>query len=54
MLLHSWGNGGQFIVAVPALNLVVAITAANYGAENIEEQKQIFHMLHQYILPAVR
>jgi len=53
-LIHSWGNGGQFIVAVPELDLVVATTAANYGEQKIVAQKQIFHMLHRYILPAVR
>jgi CubicO group peptidase (beta-lactamase class C family) len=53
-LVHSWGNGGQFVIAVPALDLVVTITGANYGAGKVEEQKQVFHMLHQFILPAVR
>lgn len=52
-LIHSWGNGGQFIVAVPEHDLVVTVTASNYGAERIEEQKQIFHMLHKHILPAI-
>gem|GEM_PF-1187434 len=52
-LIHSWGNGGQFIVAVPSRALVVVVTASNYGARNLEKQKQVFHMLHRYLLPAV-
>ncbi len=51
-LIHSWGNGGQFIVAVPSHALVVVVTASNYGARNLEKQKQVFHMLHRYVLPA--
>ena len=51
-LLHSWGNGGQF-VAVPAFDLVVVVTGSNYGARYVQEQKQIFDMLHRYILPAI-
>ncbi len=54
VLYHSWGNGGQFVIAIPDLDLVVTTTAANYGAKRVEKQKQIFHMLHKYILPAVR
>lgn len=51
-LIHAWGNGGQFVVAVPQLDLVVVTTGSNYGSRNIEKQKQIFHMLYRYILPA--
>jgi CubicO group peptidase (beta-lactamase class C family) len=51
-LIHPWGNGGQFIVAIPELDLLVGITGSNYGEEWVEEQKQIFHMLYSFILPA--
>ena len=49
-LIHSWGNGGQFVIAIPELDLVVSTTAGNYGAKHIESQKQIFHMLYHFIL----
>ena len=51
-LIHSWGNGGQFILAVPELNLLVGTTGSNFDEDRIEEQKQIFHMLYSFILPA--
>jgi CubicO group peptidase (beta-lactamase class C family) len=51
-LIHSWGNGGQFVLAIPELDLLVGTTGSNYGEVLIEEQKQIFHMLYTFILPA--
>lgn len=52
-VVHSWGNGGQFVFAVPARDLVFTVTASNYGARRIAAQKQAFHMLRWFILPAV-
>jgi CubicO group peptidase (beta-lactamase class C family) len=51
-LIHSWGNGGQFILAIPELDLLVGTTASNFDEGRIEEQKQIFQMLYSFILPA--
>ena len=51
-LVHSWGNGGQFVLAVPELDLLVGITGSNFDEALIEEQKQVFHMLHAFVLPA--
>lgn len=51
-LIHSWGNGGQFIIAVPQLALLIVVTGSNFGDPKIDEQKQVFHMLHRFILPA--
>jgi CubicO group peptidase (beta-lactamase class C family) len=51
-LIHSWGNGGQFILANPELDLLVGITGSNFDEVLIEEQKQVFHMLYSFILPA--
>jgi len=53
-LVHSWGNGGQFIVAAPEERLVFVVTGSNYGWKNVEKQKQVFHMLHRYVLPALQ
>lgn len=52
-LVHSWGNGGQFIIVLPDLDMVVVTTGSNFGAAQVEGQKQIFTMLHRIILPAV-
>ena len=51
-LIHPWGNTGQFTLAIPDLDLLVGITGTNYDEEWIEEQKQIFHMMYSFILPA--
>ncbi len=53
-LVHGWGNGGQFVVAVPAYELVVVTTGSNFGFRKLGKQKQIFDMLYRYVLPAVR
>jgi CubicO group peptidase (beta-lactamase class C family) len=51
-LIHTWGNGGQFILVVPELDLLVGLYGSNYDEILIEEQKQAFHMLYSFILPA--
>lgn len=48
-LIHSWGNGGQFIFIIPSLNSVIVFTGSNQG--NFTKQKQPFEILHQYIIP---
>ena len=48
-ILHSWGNGGQFIFVIPSLNSVVVFTGSNQG--NFTKQKQPFDVLHKYVLP---
>lgn len=48
-VIHSWGNGGQFIFVVPSLEAVVVFTGSNQG--NFRLQKQPFDIMHQYILP---
>jgi CubicO group peptidase (beta-lactamase class C family) len=45
------GNGGNKIVAIPSLQMTVAITSTNYGAHGMHEQTE--KLLTDYVLAAV-
>ena len=45
------GNGGNKVVAIPALDLAVVITSTNFNAKGMHEQTE--KLLTDYILPAV-
>jgi len=49
---EAWGNGGQFIMIFPSLELVAVFTGENYGL--FPELEQPFEMIEKYILPAIR
>lgn len=49
---EAWGNGGQFIMVFPSLDLVAVFTGENYGL--FPEMEQPFEIIDQYILPAMR
>ena len=49
---EAWGNGGQFIMIFPSLDLVAVFTGENYG--RFPEMEQPFEMFEKYILPAIR
>lgn len=49
--IYASGNGGQYIMAFPALDLVVVFNGRNY---NSGLQYQPFEMLERFILPAVQ
>jgi CubicO group peptidase (beta-lactamase class C family) len=49
---EAWGNGGQFIMIFPSLDLVAVFTGENYG--RFPEMEQPFEMVEKYILPAIR
>jgi CubicO group peptidase (beta-lactamase class C family) len=48
-VIHSWGNGGQFIFVIPSVQSVVVFTGSNQG--NSVKQKQPFKIMHKYVLP---
>ncbi|MDP9016919.1 MAG: hypothetical protein M3N19_01185, partial [Candidatus Eremiobacteraeota bacterium] len=49
---EAQGNGGQFVVAVPRLRLVVGIMAANYG--NYGTWRTFHDLIEQYVVAACR
>ena len=46
------GNGGNKVVAIPALDMAVVITSTNYGTSGMHEQTE--KMLTDYVLAAVQ
>jgi len=50
--IAAWGLGGQRIFIVPEADLVVAITAGNYGS-NVQSSIA-FDVLDTFLLPAIR
>jgi len=45
------GNGGNKVVAIPALDMVVTITSTNYNTRGMHEQTD--KILTDYVLAAV-
>ena len=50
--IEAWGNGGQFIMIFPKLELVAVFTGEYYG--QFPEMEQAFELVDHYILPAMR
>lgn len=48
---EAWGNGGQFIMVFPALELVAVFTGENYGL--FPEMEQPFDMVERHVLPSI-
>ncbi|MGB3801042.1 MAG: serine hydrolase [Lewinella sp.] len=48
---EAWGNGGQYIMVFPSLELVAVFTGENYG--RFPEMEQAFELLNQFILPVI-
>ncbi|MDQ1833617.1 serine hydrolase domain-containing protein [Massilia scottii] len=50
-VIFADGNGGQYIMIVPALDIVAVFTGENY---NLKKAEFSFSVLNRYILPAVK
>lgn len=50
--IEAWGNGGQFIMVFPELELVAVFTGEYYG--QFPEMEQAFELIDNYILPAMQ
>ncbi|MEL7312766.1 MAG: serine hydrolase [Pseudomonadota bacterium] len=48
---EAWGNGGQFIMVFPTIDLVAVFTGENYG--QFPEMERPFELIDRFILPAV-
>ncbi len=50
---YAWGNGGQFILVIKQLNLVLTLTSENFG-NNGFYRDQLFSVIQNQILPAMQ
>ncbi|MEM1339876.1 MAG: serine hydrolase [Bacteroidota bacterium] len=51
--IEAWGNGGQFLIIIPEIEMTITFTGGNYNLFPEMEDKP-FEILEKYILPAVR
>ena len=50
--IEAWGNGGQFLIIIPQIDMTITFTGGNYNL--YPEMEKGFKLLEQYILPAVK
>ena len=50
--IEAWGNGGQFLIIIPEIEMTIGFTGGNYNLVPEMEEKP-FELLEKYILPAV-
>ncbi len=50
--IEAWGNGGQFLVIIPEIDMTITFTGGNYNLYPLMEEKP-FEIIDKYILPAV-
>ena len=48
---YAGGNGGQYIIVVPELNLIAVFTGSNYN--NLDKMRQPFEIMENCILPGI-
>lgn len=51
--IEAWGNGGQFLIIIPEVEMTITFTGGNYNLFPEMEEKP-FEILEKYILPAVK
>lgn len=50
--IEAWGNGGQFLIIIPEIDMTISFTGGNYNLFP-QMEKMPFEILNEYILPAV-
>ena len=50
--VEAWGNGGQFLIVIPEVEMTITMTGGNYNLFPQMEDRP-FSLLNQYILPSV-
>ena len=50
--IEAWGNGGQFLIIIPEIDMTITLTGGNYNV--YPEMERGFKLLEQYIFPAVK
>ncbi|UGU15885.1 hypothetical protein LS482_19670 [Sinomicrobium kalidii] len=51
--VEAWGNGGQFLIIIPEIEMTITITGGNYNL--FPDMEEIpFSILDKHILPAVK
>ncbi|MEO0790612.1 MAG: serine hydrolase, partial [Bacteroidota bacterium] len=51
--IEAWGNGGQFLIVIPEVDMTITFTGGHYNLFPQMEQAP-FEILEKYILPAVQ
>ena len=51
--IEAWGNGGQFLIIIPEVEMTITFTGGNYNLFPEMEEKP-FEILEKYILPSVK
>ncbi len=51
--IEAWGNGGQFLIIIPEIEMTITMTGGNYNLFP-EMEDRPFSILNEYILPAVQ
>ncbi|WP_299215859.1 serine hydrolase [uncultured Aquimarina sp.] len=50
--IEAWGNGGQFLIIIPEIEMTITFTGGNYNLFPEMEEKPL-SLLNEFILPAV-